>query len=99
MRRWFRGLQEPACYARGAGVVVRVMKSRTSFFDVRARIRPLSAFEQRRERQEYLSDREKENRRTPECTGKESRMRHEGHTRGSVVGSGSQSQLSAAQPL
>jgi hypothetical protein len=43
-----------------------MVKRGAEILDVRTSIRALARFEQRRERKENLSDREKENRRSPE---------------------------------
>lgn len=57
--------QSPGCAGRTIGIVVRMVKRRARFFDVRPRIRPLPSLEERGERKQKLGDGEEENRRSP----------------------------------
>jgi hypothetical protein len=84
------GCKEPARRTGGAvSFIVRVMKRCACFLDVRSRVGSLPSLKNRGKRQKNLSDGEEKNRRSPECTWQYARMRHEGHTRRSLVVPGS----------
>ena len=71
-RRMFCRLGRSREAARGAGgaigIIVCMVQRRARFLDVRARVRPLSAIEQRSKSEEQLGEGEEKDRRTPECS-------------------------------
>lgn len=86
------GLKKAPCRACCAvSFVVRVMERGACRFHMRACARTFAALEERSEGEEYLRDSEEKNRRSPQCARQQPGVRHEGHTRRSLLVPGSAS--------